>query len=182
MAVIKVLFEGYASAESGGHSSPTISLVQDNNLNIVVDPGTVPNQQIILDALKIEGLEPDDIDIIYATHCHMDHIRNIGMFPKAKVLDYYGWWVKDMCIDFVGKITEDIEVIKTPGHSYDGTTLLIKTKHGVVAICGDVFWGEYSPEIDPFAINQKELNKSRKKVLESAGFIIPGHSKMFVVE
>ena len=36
-----------------------------------------------------------------------------------------------------------------------------------------------TPEKDPMAWDQKELEKSRKKVLEIADYIIPGHGKIF---
>ncbi|MBU4143012.1 MBL fold metallo-hydrolase, partial [Patescibacteria group bacterium] len=68
---------------------------------------------------------------------------------------------------------------KTPGHSYDGLTLLVKTSEGVVAICGDVFWKKNSPEDDAYATDKEKLKESRKTVLASADWVIPGHAGMF---
>jgi glyoxylase-like metal-dependent hydrolase (beta-lactamase superfamily II) len=182
MAEVKILIEGYASVDSGGHSCSTVSLVQDKGLNIIVDPGTLADQKILIDKLKEVGLGINDIDVVYLTHSHMDHCRNIGMFPQAKSLDSWGWWQGDVYSDYQDSVTDDIEVIETPGHSYDSSTLLVKTKDDTVAICGDVFWKENFPQDDPFASDKKKLKESRKKVLAVADYIIPGHGKMFKVK
>ncbi len=182
MAEVKILVEGYISADTGGHSCSTIVLVKDKNLKIIVDPGTVPDQNLIKERLKEEGLNVDDINMVFITHSHMDHYRNIGMFPKAKVLDYWGWWEGDVWKKANENVTEDIKVIKTPGHSQDSITFLVKTEKGTVAICGDVFWKENFPEDDPYATDKEKLKESRKKVLEMADWIIPGHGKMYKVK
>ena len=178
---VKILLEGYASADTGGHSCSTISLVQDENLNIIVDPGTVPDQSMIIKALKKHGLSPDNINVVYITHSHVDHYRNTGMFKGAKTLNYDGWWISDIFEDYCDP-SENIKMIETPGHSVDGTTMLVATDKDKVAICGDVFWKENFPKKDPFAFNLRELDASRKRVLEIADYIIPGHGKMFKVK
>ena len=124
-------------------------------------------------------MRADDVDIIFITHSHMDHYRNIGMFTKAKALDYWGWWTGDVWNECSGKVSEDISIIKTPGHSYDGMTMIVETSKGTVAICGDVFWKEGLPKKDPYASDLKTLAGSRKLVMQSADFVIPGHGKMF---
>lgn len=177
-AKVKILLKGYESDESDGRSCSTVTLVQDDGLNMIVDPGTLRSQKLLVDALKKEDLKIDDVNIVYITHSHMDHYRNIGMFPRAKALDYWGWWIGDVAEDYTDP-SQNIKMIKTPGHSIDGTTLLVETEQGTVAICGDVFWKENYPENDPYAVDAKKLKESRKKVLALADFIIPGHGKMF---
>ena len=88
----------------------------------------------------------------------------------------------------------DIEIIHTPGHDMFHCTFLVKTeKYGKVAIAADVFWWADGEEQktdkesllnrkDPYAKNEEQLLESRKKVLEVADYIIPGHGKMFKVE
>lgn len=146
MAKVKVLIEGYTSGETGGHSCSTVYLVKDGNLKIIVDPGTLPSQNLLIKKLKKESLKPENIDV----------------------------WSK--CD---GNISKSIKLIKSPGHSDDSITLLVKTKKGVIAICGDVFWQEDFPKKDSLANDLKKLKKSRKKVLKLADYLIPGHGKMF---
>lgn len=186
-AKVKILVEGYTNAdskaESGGDEKTcaTISLIKDGNLVIVVDPGVLEAQQVLIDALQKEGLGVNDVNMVCITHSHIDHYRNIGMFENAKTLEYFGVWNKNASEDWHEQFTPNIQILKTPGHDYTSLTLFVKTEDGVVAICGDVFWKENYPEVDEYATNPKELENSRRIVLEMANFIIPGHAGMFKV-
>lgn len=187
MAEVKILVEGYTNADKGKTDEKeitcsTISLIKDGNLNIVIDPGVLESQQILIDALKREGLSINDVDIVCITHSHIDHYRNIGMFPDAKTLEFFGLWDKNSVSDWGEQFSEDIKIIKTPGHNYDGLTFLVKTKEGIVAVCGDVFWKENFPEKDPYASDDKKLEESRKKVLQLSDYVIPGHAGIYKVK
>lgn len=194
MVEVKVLVEGYSfEGTTEEKACPTIVLIKDNDLAIVIDPGSVKDQNIIIEKLKKEEIEIKDVDLVCISHSHLDHYRNIGMFPNAKSLDYWGLWDKDIVKDWESHITNNIQIIKTPGHSDEDITLLVKTKKGTYAIVGDLFWWFTSEEQktdkeslikhkDPYAKNLEKLKESRKLVLEKADFIIPGHGKMFEVE
>ncbi len=186
MAEVKVLIEGYTTADSvetgEEKTCPTITLIKDGDNKIIVDPGVLESQKMLVDRLRKEGLSVNDINIVFITHSHIDHYRNIGMFSEAKTLEYYGLWDKNIVQDWPERFTDDIQIIKTPGHSYDGLTLLVKTREGVVAICGDIFWKDNFKEEDAYATDMEKLKESRKTVLESADWVIPGHAGMFKVE
>lgn len=181
MAKIKILIDGYTNADSGAEekSCAVITLIQSQNTNIVVDPGVLENQQMLVDALKKEGLEISDVDYVFLTHSHIDHFRNIGMFPEAKTVEFWGIWDKNKVTDWKEDFGEDIKIIKTPGHSADGLTFLVKTENGMTAVCGDVFWKENFPENDPYAVDMNQLKETRAMVLKMADWIIPGHGGMF---
>lgn len=183
MAEVKILIEGYTTAETaqGGEEKtcPTITLIKDKDVVMIVDPGVLEDQKILADKLQKEGIKIDDVNVVCITHSHIDHYRNVGMFAKAKTLEYFGLWDKNVCNDWNSRFSDDIRIIKTPGHSFDSITLLAKTSGGIVAVCGDVFWKENFPKSDPYASDKKKLKESRKKILKMADFIIPGHGKMF---
>jgi len=191
-AEVKILVEGCTNADSVADlgeekTRPTITLVRDGDLVIVVDPGVLENQQILVDALQKENLTVQDVNIVFITHSHIDHYRNIGMFPKAKTLEYYGLWDKEGVETWPENFTENIRVLHTPGHDYTGLTLFVTTgpesgHPGVVAICGDVFWKEnypQDPHDDAYASNPEKLKESRKMVLKTADWVIPGHGPMY---
>ncbi len=178
MAEVSVIAEGYISADTGGHSSSTASLVKSGGMIIVIDPGICDFERI-RNALEGKGIKVGDVTHVGITHSHTDHYRNVALFPNAKIIDYWGIWEGDVWKEMKGKISEDIEIISTPGHSYDSITFLARTKNGTVAICGDVFWKKEFPEKDPFAQYEKLLLESRKRVLEISDWIIPGHGPMF---
>ncbi len=187
MAEVKVLIPGYTGADSaaaGGEykTCATITLIKDKNLVIIVDPGVLESQQMLIDALEKEGLSVNDVDIVCITHSHIDHYRNIGMFPEAKTLEYYGLWDKNIVEDYKEQFSSDIKIIKTPGHDKTSITLLIKTNKGVVAICGDVFWKENFPKNDEYADDFKKLKESREKITKMADWIIPGHAGMYKIK
>ena len=183
MAEVKVLIKGYTSEVGGGEKTcSTITLVKDKDIIMIVDPGVLESQQMLIDALKKEGLSINDINVVCITHSHIDHYRNIGMFPNAKTLEFYGLWDGQGVDDWKEQFTKDIEIIKTPGHNATSITLLVKTNKGKIAICGDVFWSENSPEVDEYADEPKKLKKSREKIIKLADYIIPGHADIYPVK
>lgn len=186
MAEVKILVEGFTTADSKNEGEEktcaTISLIRDGDLIMIVDPGVLENQEILIDALKKEGLSLDEVNMVGITHSHIDHYRNIGMFKNAKTLEYFGLWDKDVCEDWQEQFTPNVRVLKTPGHDYTGITFFVKTNNGIVAVCGDVFWKEDYPKDDPYASDNEKLNESRKKVKELADWIIPGHAGIYRIK
>jgi glyoxylase-like metal-dependent hydrolase (beta-lactamase superfamily II) len=186
-AEVKILIEGYTNANEVSQISEeqvcsTITLIRDENSIIVVDPGVLKNQQALIDALEKENLTVQDVDIVCITHSHLDHYRNIGMFPNAKTLEYFGLWEEDKVQHWKEQFSTNIQVLHTPGHDYSGITLFVTTADGVVAICGDVFWKEnypMTPQEDAFASNPDKLRESRDMILRMADWIVPGHGPIY---
>ncbi len=188
MAQVKILVEGYTNADKEGLSGqektcPTVTLVREKDIVMVVDPGVMSSQQMLIDALEKEGLTVNDVTIVAITQSHVGHTRNVGMFPKARVLECFGIWDKDRVEDWQEHFSEDIQILKTPGHDRTCITLFVKVDNdGIVAICGDVFWRESGPEVDLHASDMAQLLHSRQLVLKMSHWIIPGHGPMYKTE
>jgi len=195
MTEVKILIQGYARKEKGVEfASSTTILIRERNLNIIIDPGM--NRQLLFDALEKEILSTGDINYVILTHYHLDHSLLAGIFENARILDnseIYSWDGKIK--SHSGKVPgTDIEIIKTPGHDMFHCSVIVKTEEfGKVTIVADVFWWKDSQQQktdkeslmkhgDPYAKNKEDLMNSRKKVLDIADYIIPGHGKMFKVE
>ena len=188
---LKVLIEGYAYENEDGswNASPSTTLINTNGVNVLVDPGA--NIQLLKDSLNNNKLTTQDIDIIFLTHYHPDHILNIRLFPEHKIYD--GGTIYDSDHEsFFEKVipSTDIKLLPTPGHTSEHTALLVEVEGEMYCIAQDVFWwvdGEQDNSteeallnlVDPFAQDIKQLLSSRKIVLEKADWIIPGHGKMF---
>lgn len=193
MSELKLLIQGYAKVTKKGFcASSAVVLIKTDGLNILVDPGS--NKERLLAALKRERINPADIDFIFLTHFHLDHILNIRLFPQATVLDVDTIYKKDRGVLYKEFIPNtEIQVIPTPGHAHEHGALIVETEEGRVAIAGDIFWWSDNEKQktdlkslvykkDPYTKNWKQLVESRKKLLKLADWIIPGHGMMFKVE
>lgn len=193
MPTIKILIEGYAKElKNGWVATSTTCLITTENKKIISDPGC--NRKKLLNALQQEHLTTSDIDYVFLSHCHPDHILLAGIFEKAKFITFDTNLVydKDHLIKFDKHILgKDIEIIETPGHVLEHLSLLVNTPDGKIAVAGDVIWW-IEDEKQVVDVNQKDhtqakgmnmesLIKSRKKLLEIADYIIPGHGKIFKV-
>lgn len=193
MTTIKILIEGYAKKlEKGWIASSTTCLITADNKKIITDPGC--NRQKLLQALQKENLTIDDINYVFLSHCHPDHILLAGIFEKAKYITYDSNLIynEDSLLTFDKHILgKDIEIIETPGHVLEHLSLLVSTSKGKIAVAGDVIWwieGEkqivdikQKDHSQAKGMNMKTLIESRKKLLKMADYIIPGHGKMFKV-
>ena len=58
---------------------------------------------------KQEDLTVEDVNVVCITHSHIDHYRNIGMFPEAKVLEYFGMWEKNTVENWQEQFSKNIK-------------------------------------------------------------------------
>ncbi|MFA6963850.1 MAG: MBL fold metallo-hydrolase [Patescibacteria group bacterium] len=190
MTEVKVLIDGYDHEIEGGWiASSTTTLIKLDNKNIVVDPGC--NRARLISSLAENNLKTGDIDFVLQTHNHTDHILLSGIFENAKIVTPTELYDNDRQTYYDGQVLGlDLEIIKTPGHSGDSRSFIVKVEGKTYAVAGDLFWwvdGEgqkidresLANHPDPYAKDIELLKKNRQKILDLADFIIPGHGKMF---
>ena len=139
MPELKLLIQGYARITKKGFcaSSATV-LIRDSGGRILVGPGS--NERRLLSALSREAVKPGDIDLIFLTHFHLDHILNIRLFPKATILDVDTIYRKDGGVLYKKFVPRTkIKVMPTPGHAHEHGALVVPTEKGRVAIAGEIF-------------------------------------------
>jgi glyoxylase-like metal-dependent hydrolase (beta-lactamase superfamily II) len=132
-------------------------LIRDGGLNIVVDPGILQlgRYGAFQKRLAELGLESGDIDMVVNTHCHYDHIEANYLFKgkplivHEKEVEYCNnlYWPEFteafmgiMDIDAVSgekRLTENVRVIETLGHTPGSISVLVETGEGLVACIGD---------------------------------------------
>jgi glyoxylase-like metal-dependent hydrolase (beta-lactamase superfamily II) len=181
-----ILVEGYVR-DNGQSVQSTVTLIQDGEINIVVDPGMTDDPYAISKALKKHNLTPDDISFVAITHHHPDHTRHMGLFPKAALIDFWAKYENDKWYDLPKngyQISPNVQTIPTPGHTKEDITILVKNvaniekdKTVTVAIC-HLWWYEGRDD-DRNAEDFNQLLESRKKILQIADYIIPGHGNYF---
>lgn len=197
MNKLTILVQGYAhpgKTKDSYIASPATVLIESKGKKILVDPGA--NSTLLLESFKKRHLTPEDIEAIFLSHYHLDHILNIRLFPKHKIYDGEMLWEEDREYQY-GTDQKPrfipgtaIEVMATPGHSVEHHSLLVKTDKGMICVAEDVWWWEDGQQKsdtvdqlmkaeDPFMTDAKALKKSRQQILKRADWIIPGHGEMF---
>ena len=53
---------------------------------ILFDTGPFRVRAALIEALKARGLTPKDIDTVFLTHLHWDHVENLDLFAHAEIL------------------------------------------------------------------------------------------------
>lgn len=200
MADVKILISGYHEHEGNKLKiCSTVTLIKSDK-NILVDTGGFGIEKELKEKLAEEKLKFEDIDIIFITHLHLDHLCNIYLFPNAVIYcklnggEYPGQrnFPKEKSLERFElkdgtKIAKDVSVIELPGHSSDLLGLVIETSIGKIVIASDAIASEKNVqmEIKPpkmLLSNEKQYDSSRKKILEIADYIVPGHGAMFKVQ
>ncbi len=176
MAQLDVLFDGYVSGGVAG----TVSLIRDGDRIIVVDPGMVPDRSVILDPLAALNVAPEDVTDVVISHHHPDHTWHIALFPNIRLHDYWATYERDVWNSRPAEgleVSPGVRLLETPGHTREDITTLVDTADGVAALT-HLWWnGEIAG--DPRAWDIDQLMHHRKRVLEVAELIVPGHGRPF---
>ncbi len=177
---VEVLTVGYA----GDRVASSVCLVRDGDHLVVTDPGMVAHRSRILEPLRTRGIDPAAVGTVFLSHHHPDHTMNVALFPNAEVVDFWARYRADEWLDHQGDgylLTPRAQLWLTPGHTPQDATLIVRADDAVYALT-HLWWREdRTPEIDPLASDQAELERHRARVLEVADIVIPGHGSPFAV-
>jgi glyoxylase-like metal-dependent hydrolase (beta-lactamase superfamily II) len=181
-AAVHVLQAGYAREDSDGeHVGSTVTLIQDGNVAVIVDPGMVASRQQLLADLASHGVAPQAVTDVVFSHHHPDHTVNAALFPAARIHDHWAIYDGDLWISREAdgyQLSPSITLIATPGHTAQDITTLAATPDGVHA-CTHAWWAADGPADDPLATEAAALTPSRARILAVATVIIPGHGPAF---
>lgn len=183
---IKVIKPGYTTwlSPTEIRADGTITIITGPK-NIIVDTGGPQDKEAILAALRKEGIGPEDISFVICTHGHSDHIGNINLFPDATLIVSNDISKGDLYTihDFPFVIDEEIKIIATPGHTAQDVSAVVNTNMGIVAVVGDLFESEDDLENESLwrevSMCPEVQDANRRKILETADYIVPGHGSMF---
>jgi len=177
MVDFHVLVSGYV----GDRVASTVSVAIDGDQVVVVDPGMVVDQSAILDPLAALGIAPGDVTDVIFSHHHPDHTVNAALFPAARFHDHWAIYRGDVWNSRPAEgfaVSPHVRLIETPGHTPQDITTLIETEDGLVA-CTHLWWNAAGPAEDPLASDADALHAGRRRVLEVATVVVPGHGRAF---
>src|SRR5512139_4133126 len=104
----------------------SVTLVISGSKRIIIDTGMVGEAELLIEALALNELTPDDIDVVINTHFHPDHNGNNGLFNNAEFLT-----LKEADV-----IAKNVIAMETPGHTIDSISVRIGAE-GVLIVAGD---------------------------------------------
>ena len=139
----------------------TITLLQDGNRNILIDPGSFVTHQALERKLMERNLRRMDITDILLTHFHLDHAYATKYFENATIYLHENYEKKnyEKFGDIVGKEYVDImkswkkveklrsgeklfgsvEVFHTPWHAREHVSYIVESENlGTVFFPGDI--------------------------------------------
>jgi len=182
----------------GGMLDCNTYVIKDE-LTIIVDVGLTSNLSSLIKALKQDGFDPQEIDILTNTHLHLDHswanqdfkqqfdVR-IEIAPIQK--EFYDVSVRQVArffgiepVEFqedgflnsklnLGSI--EIELIPTPGHSPE--SICFYCPQSKALICGDLVFDHNTGRSDLPGGDGEKLKQSIERVAElDIDLLLPGH-------
>lgn len=190
-AVVYLLQDGYScvragypyEAEGDAHVGPSIGLVLDANVAVVIDPGFVADREALIARMETLGVGAQDVTDIVFSHHHPDHTVNAALFPNARIHDHWAIYQHDVWhareADRVS-VSPSVRLIRTPGHTPEDITTLVRSGSDVYAFTHA--WATRDVPADaPYAPDASFLQASRRRILRSASIIVPGHAEPFRV-
>ena len=179
-ARVDVVLDGSLTSTGDGVVS-TCTLVRDGDRSIVVDHGMAASAAAILDPLAALGVRPEDVTDVVLSHHHPDHTLYAGLFPNAAVHDHWAIyrgtaWEDSDCDGRV--LTSSVQLARTPGHTAQDLVLLAGTADGMVVTTHSWFHADSAAE-DEDPDDLEQLRESRRRILDVADLIVPGHGPAF---
>ena len=208
MAKIETVLQGFSlSTDQGLVAFCSVTLVRGSR-NILVDAAHVGRRPLLVQRLGELGLAPSDIDAVFLTHAHWDHILNIDLFPNAEFLIHPAeleytrhphskdWATPAYTSSLLGRyrlrevkdgeeIDDGIRVMETFGHSAGSMSLLVQADGEIASVCGDTLPNGFSvksgePRMAFWSLDQAKA--SIRKLLDNADIFYPGHDRPFRVK
>ena len=172
-------------AEDGSviEANSTSTLIRSGARLIVVDPGSRMLRPAVKLSFRQIGVFMKDVDTVVLTHPHHDHMENLDLFPDAEVLIHSGGegGPDHKVVDGDLKIAEGVELVHTPGHTWDSMSVFVKGDLNY-AVVGDAIPLEdnFRKMVPPrLNIDKDAAMKSIKTIANFADVIVPGHGAPF---
>ena len=169
----------------------TCTVISGKDFHIIVDPSIADEKDMKSELKRRTGLTTDQVDMVFITHQHGDHLAGLKHFPKAKwvagaetasILNHSGSFSKQV-EPAANSLFGIIDVISTPGHTHDHKSLRFDYSGFSVVIAGDAvatkdFWEEKRMYYN--VLDKAEAQKSLEKISSIADIIVPGHDNYFI--
>lgn len=184
--IAKDIWKIYGGIEGGSN----VYLLKDRAT--LIDLGNRANSDLLIKALELIGVKPEEIKIIIFTHLHYDHIGKPSLFKNAKffasaegITSYKiaprnttlkNWEeLKNIKLNPLKEGIVGLRVIKTPGHTRGSICLYLREQR--ILFSGDtLFEDNIYGRTDLPTSTPKKLEQSLKGLKEyDYKILCPGH-------
>lgn len=170
----------------------------DGKTPLLIDPGHLHRTGNLFDRMRADGVDPERVQVVIATHAHPDHFEGVAAFPESVKIaisrpeETYiekigsaafaqrGLNVPPHRVDFYLKEGElvvgkhEFQVLLTPGHT-PGSLSLYWPRHKAL-ISGDVVFVQSVGRSDLPGGDAKLLKKSVERLSKlPVELFLPGH-------
>ncbi|EFO24380.1 hypothetical protein LOAG_04103 [Loa loa] len=175
----------------------TITLINDHGYRILVDTGSAADTESLLQGLSKEMISMNEIAVIVITSGHPSHTGNLNLFPLKPILFHVMEYVEqhgtvsELKDRPYRKLTENVEIWKTPGPTQQSVSVLVYNVegYGTMAVVGDLIPTEdyvfnrtdSNVDLDGSVWDSSIRRQNSNMIMCSADWIIPGHGKPFRV-
>lgn len=174
-------------------------VIKGKTMTVLIDPGFSQYLPNLTQALKKDGIELKDINVITNTHLHVDHCwanEDLKKQSGAKILShplhkkYYQFSAVETSRFFGLEVVEfkedgllgdkldiggvELEFIPSPGHSPD--SVCFYCREGKFLVCGDVIFAGNTGRVDLPGGNADQLKQSIRQLSKlEFEYLLPGH-------
>jgi glyoxylase-like metal-dependent hydrolase (beta-lactamase superfamily II) len=169
----------------------------------IIDAGGIGENIINEHNILQREVHVGEVDYVFITHNHPDHVGNIARFKNAYIHmpdshfhvrkpNEFGLMPEDFMSKPGNKMSASrnprVKLISTPGHSGWDMSVLYTGKDARVLACGDLFWSEDDFRNDTsylgLCVNKDMQERSRDYIRNQLkpDVIIPGHGPAFMSE
>jgi len=187
----------------------SLLLLRDGKRTILFDCGPYRVRLTLLEALAAHGLTPEQVDTVFLSHLHWDHIENIDLFRHAEILvprlefEYAAeirpsdWgtppYAREMLAGMRLTLLEDREqeifpgarTLPLPGHSVGLQGLVVQAEGGDLVLASDAVWSARDavrghPDVAFFDPEKGQASLTR--ALAAGAVYYPGHDRPFTLK
>lgn len=201
----RILLPGVpVSSRRGALGWCNVVLVQRDGKNILFDTGSMGDRAPLLEALLSCGVAPEDLDLVFASHFHYDHVANAEIFDcdvalsererryavEGEYLASKDPFVPRALVPFLAGrlqpvhdgdlVARGLRAVALPGHT-PGTMGLLLEDEGVL-LAGDAVknaWDFVRGEPPPAFFSRETAPANYRRIREIARTVVPGHDRPF---
>ncbi len=207
---MELVFQGFPGRSMhGGLSWSAVVYIESGERKILFDTGGPAKRSTLKESLERISIAPEQINTLFLSHFHDDHVRNYDFFPNAEILlhacedewagtnpvheiafpeVYYDVLKKSGRLTLIRDETEiasGVRVLHLPGHTPGSMGLLLQDS----TMPATVIAGDAVKNIAELATGKVNMTfdpviskQSIAKVRASAEVVIPGHDRVLRVE